>query len=159
MASTIYNFFNFLEKKAGKTLSSDENTKLKLKHAKELLTDKEVAALSVEDKMMYFPEKLTKEDLADDVNLYKSEISSLPDNLTVGGDLILTLSNITSLPKNLKVGGHLKVNWSRLEKLPYDIQVGGNLILTGTPFIERNRDIDVQELRRKLPGVKGYVLV
>jgi len=161
--ANVYNFFKFLEDKAGKTIEPDQVFKLKLKYAKELLTNKEIAAASLADRLMYFPEKIDKQELAGDVDLSKTHITSLPDNLTVGGNLRLDFVPMTSLPKNLKVGGELNVKWSNIETLPPDLQVGDNLILSGTPLVTKgrrtNRNITLQQLKQMAPGVKGYIIM
>ena len=50
---------------------------------------------------------------ANNGNLYLSgtEITELPDNLTVGGWLDLSGTKITELPNNLTVGGDILINW------------------------------------------------
>lgn len=63
MADTIYNFFNFLEKKTGKTLEPKDNLRMKLNHAKEKIGDEELAKLPLESKIIYFPERVSKKDL------------------------------------------------------------------------------------------------
>ena len=45
-----------------------------------------------------------------DLDLNNTSITSLPDNLKVGGYLDLVDTKITSLPNNLKVGGSLYLN-------------------------------------------------
>ena len=99
--SNIYNLFKFLEKKKG--------TKTPL-----------------EAKLFYAPEEITDEDLnvAGDVDLTSTPITSLPDNLKAGGDLDLSYTSITSLPDNLKVGGNLYLYNTSLAKEYDEIQIG-----------------------------------
>ena len=59
-------------------------------------------------------------------------ITSLPDNLTVGGDLDLRGTGITSLPDNLTVGGDLDLRDTEITSLPDNLIVGGYLDLRGT---------------------------
>jgi len=89
--TNIYNLFKFLEDKKGKKIP----LKFKLLHA---------------------PETIEKEDLnvEGDLNLYKTKISSLPDNLTVEGYLGLYGTQISSLPDNLKVEGNLNLGQTPL---------------------------------------------
>ena len=47
------------------------------------------------------------------LDLSGTSITSLPDNLTVGGSLYLSGSSITSLPDNLTVGGNLDLSGSQ----------------------------------------------
>ena len=73
MADSIYNFFNFLEKKAGKTLSPDKNFLMKLAHAKELVSKEDADDLSFDMQLTYFPE------MFDDANVTISGDSSVGD--------------------------------------------------------------------------------
>ena len=67
-------------------------------------------------------------------SLYLSgtQITSLPDNLTVGGSLDLSGTQITSLPDNLTVGGWLYLRGTQITCLPDNLTVGGWLYLSGT---------------------------
>ena len=67
-----------------------------------------------------------------DLNLRRSNITSLPEGLKVGGDLNLNFAKITSLPEGLKVGGSLDLSNTQVELLPKGLQVGGILILKYT---------------------------
>ena len=69
-------------------------------------------------------EPITKEDLnvGGDLNLERTEITSLPEGLNVDGNLYLYQSNITSLPKGLKVRG-LFLGDSKIKSLPEDLEV------------------------------------
>lgn len=60
------------------------------------------------------------------------EITSLPDNLEVEGNLGLKDTKIKSLPNNLKVGGDLNLENTKIKSLPDDLEVGGALRLQGT---------------------------
>ena len=51
-----------------------------------------------------------------DLNLSDTPITSLPDNLEVGGSLYLRDTKITSLPDNLKVGGYLDLMNTKISK-------------------------------------------
>jgi len=68
----------------------------------------------------------------DDLDLRNIPITSLPDNLKVGGDLYLSGTKIRSLPNNLKVGGYLDLNNTPITSLPDNLKVGGDLGLSGT---------------------------
>lgn len=98
MANSIYNFFDFLEKKTGKTLPPDKKLNMKLNHAKELLSDKEVNALPLNKKILYFPEKLTKEELVIDGNFsIPNGVTQIPGGLVVKGMLTVppSISKVT----------------------------------------------------------------
>ena len=53
-----------------------------------------------------------------DLDLSDTPITSLPDNLKVGGYLDLSGTPITSLPDNLKVGGNLDLSGTKITSLP-----------------------------------------
>jgi hypothetical protein len=78
-------------------------------------------------------------------NLYldNTKITSLPDNLKVGGSLDLNATPITSLPNNLKVVGYLNLSKTKITSLPDDLQVGGSLYLTYTPITSLPDDLQV----------------
>ena len=59
-------------------------------------------------------------------------ITSLPDNLIVGGSLYLRDTGITSLPDNLTVGGYLDLRDTGITSLPDNLTVGGYLDLRDT---------------------------
>ena len=76
-------------------------------------------------------EPLTKDDLTinGDLDLYGSEIRTLPEGLKVKGYLSLAATEITSLPKDLQVNGLLSLSHSDIESLPEGLKVGGSLEL------------------------------
>ena len=70
---------------------------------------------------------------AGDLDLRDTGITSLPDNLTVGGYLDLEgCTGITSLPDNLIVGEYLDLRGTGITSLPDNLTVGGYLDLRGT---------------------------
>lgn len=68
----------------------------------------------------------------DDMWLGGSEITQLPDNLTVNGNLDLSGTDITVLPNNLTVGGYLELWNTCIKYLPDNLTVGGSLFLNNT---------------------------
>ena len=66
------------------------------------------------------------------LDLRDTGITALPDNLTVGGSLYLGGIKITALPDNLTVGGWLDLRGTGITALPDNLTVGGNLYLRGT---------------------------
>ena len=76
-------------------------------------------------------------------NLYLSGtgITSLPDNLTVGGWLDLSGTGITTLPDNLTVGGSLGLSGTGITSLPDNLTVGGRLYLSGTGITDRRKEL------------------
>ncbi len=71
------------------------------------------------------------------LDLGGTQITSLPDNLIVGGGLNLRGTRITSLPDNLTVGGGLDLQGTKITSLPDNLTVGGGLDLQGTKITER----------------------
>ena len=68
----------------------------------------------------------------DSLDLRGTAITSLPDNLVVGGYLSLAYIAITSLPDNLVVDGYLDLSYIAITSLPDNLVVGGFLDLQGT---------------------------
>ena len=67
-------------------------------------------------------------------------ITSLPDNLTVGGSIDLEgCTGITSLPDNLTVGGYLDLRGTGITSLPDNLTVGGYLDLRGTGITDTSK--------------------
>ena len=75
------------------------------------------------------PDNLTVEGWLD---LSNTQITSLPDNLTIGGDLYLRNTPITSLPDNLSVGRNLNLSNTQITSLPDNLTIGGDLYLSNT---------------------------
>ena len=69
-----------------------------------------------------------------DLDLIDTPITSLPDNLKVGGSLLLIDTPITSLPDNLEVVGYLDLRNTPITSLPDNLKVGGSLFLNNTPI-------------------------
>jgi hypothetical protein len=68
-----------------------------------------------------------------DLDLTSSPLTSLPDNLTVGWDLILVdCPNLTSLPNNLTIGESIDLSGTPITRLPDDLKVGRSLTLDDT---------------------------
>jgi hypothetical protein len=85
--------------------------------------------------------KLSKMTL--DLNLYNTEITTLPDNLKVGGNLNLPNTKITTLPDNLKVGGNLDLPYTKITTLPDNLKVGGDLNLPYTEITTLPNNFEV----------------
>ena len=73
------------------------------------------------------------------IELSGTQITALPDNLTVGGWLYLSGTQITALPDNLTVGGGLDLRGTQITALPDNLTVGGGLDLRGTQITEKER--------------------
>jgi len=90
------------------------------------------------------------------LNLDNTKITSLPDNLQVGGNLNLNNTPITSLPNNLKVGGDLNLYNTKITSLPDNLQVGGGLDLANTPISKKYTE---EQIKQMAPGVKGDIYI
>ena len=73
------------------------------------------------------------------LDLSNTQITALPDNLTVGGWLDLRNTQITALPDNLTVGGWLDLRNTQITALPDNLTVGGWLDLRGTQITNEDR--------------------
>lgn len=56
-------------------------------------------------------------------------VNSLPENLTVFGNLILRHSHIDRLPSGLTVHGNLDLRWTDITELPADLWVAGAILM------------------------------
>ena len=83
------------------------------------------------------------------LDLSNSEISSLPDNLKVNGDLDLRNTSITSLPKDLKVTGDINLKNTPITSLPDNFKHNSHLNLDGT---------SIKSLPNNLK-IKGYLSI
>ena len=88
------------------------------------------------------------------LNLYNTNIESLPDNLQVGGHLYLGDSNIKSLPDNLYVGSDLILHNTNIKSLPNNLQVGWDLYLYSTPL---SKKYSKEEIRKMIEDKGGFV--
>ena len=80
---------------------------------------------------------LSMMDKSGNLDLRGTSITTLPDNLTVGGFLDLSGTSITTLPDNLTVGGSLDLEGTSITTLPDNLTVGGSLYLNGTGITRR----------------------
>jgi hypothetical protein len=70
-------------------------------------------------------------------------ITTLPDNLTVQGDLHLKNSDIKELPSGLHVWGELFIIGGEISVLPSDLKVGKQLFIRSEHITAVDDDIDV----------------
>jgi hypothetical protein len=87
-----------------------------------------------------------------------TQITSLPDGLTVEESLDLSNTPIKKLPKGLKVGGDLFIDYTQISSLPEDLQVEGDLTARGTPFSRRlSSKVTEQEIDKMFPNINGFI--
>jgi hypothetical protein len=77
------------------------------------------------------------------LDFHETDITSLPDNLKVGGDLILDDTPITSLPKGLEVEGDLSISNTKITTLPDNLKIGHRLSLDDTPITSLPKGLEV----------------
>ena len=75
--------------------------------------------------------------IGNDLEAYCSYIESLPKNIRIGGNIYLSnCKNLKSLPEGLVVNGDLDLSESGLTELPDKLIVGGNIDIRSTPIQE-----------------------
>ena len=89
-----------------------------------------------------------------DIDLTKTVITELPDNLTVMGHLILNKAAIKKLPNTLTTFGCLFLYVTDITKLPDNLKVGENLVLIKTKITELPDNLIVGG---NLRIVNGYI--
>jgi len=65
--------------------------------------------------------------LKNDLILFDTNVTSLPNNLRIYGNLYLVNTLITSLPDNLEVEGWLDITNTKITSLPDDLEVVGKI--------------------------------
>jgi len=86
------------------------------------------------------------------LNLYNTQIKSLPAGLKISGTLWLRDTPIESLPTGLKVGGNLWLSNTPIKSLPAGLNIGGSLSLTNTQIKSLPADLQVGG---RIYGFKG----
>jgi hypothetical protein len=108
--------------------------------------------------MLLNNEPFTEDELVikGNLNLYDSEITSLPEGLKVGGFLDLYSTEIKSLPEGLEVNGNFFLdNCTSLTSLPKGLKVYGDLYIADTE-LEAYTDKQLREMIK--PGfIKGKI--
>ena len=79
-----------------------------------------------------------------DLDLSKTNIERLPNNLTVKGSLDISDTPIKELPKNLTVENGLWLENTKIERLPEDLTVESTLSLYNTPVKELPENLTVK---------------
>jgi hypothetical protein len=85
-------------------------------------------------------------EITDDLNLYESEIESLGNLTSVGGNLDLYKSNIKSLGNLTSVGGYLNLEDSNIKSLGNLTSVGGYLDLRDTPLSKKYTEKEIRSM-------------
>ena len=138
---TIEKILNFLNTKENKELPQkwfDSTEKLKL--IKELETHP--------DGVQYKHHS--------NLNLIRSNITKLPNDLYVGGDLWLNnCKQLTELPDNLYVVNNLTLSYTNISEIPNNLYVGTHLFIYDTPLAE---NYSVDEIRKMITSKGGKII-
>jgi hypothetical protein len=87
------------------------------------------------------------------LDLSRSNINTIPDNLEVDGYLSLSNTKIQTLPKGLIVRGDLDLlNCKNIKSFPSDLTINGNLVLNSKNF-------NKEELKKQLPNVNNIIIM
>jgi hypothetical protein len=87
------------------------------------------------------------------LDLSRSTITSLPNNLEVNGYLQMNNTKIETLPKGLVVRGDLYLlNCKNLKSFPNDLVVNGNMVLNSKKF-------NKEDLKEQLPNVNRIIIM
>jgi hypothetical protein len=78
--------------------------------------------------------QLHMEETGGSLDLSGTQITALPEGLSVGGSLDLCRTPVTALPEGLSVGGSLDLCRTQITALPEGLSVGRSLDLRGTPI-------------------------
>jgi hypothetical protein len=89
-----------------------------------------------------------------DLDLENTPITSLPDNLKVGGYLDLGKTPINSLTDKLKVGGNLYLGKTPINSLPNNLKVGRYLNLRNTPI---SKKYTKEQIKQMVSNVEGDI--
>jgi uncharacterized protein (TIGR02996 family) len=90
------------------------------------------------------PDRITFDrGLIQHLDLSGTDVTELPADLKVGGNLYLTRTGVTELPDGLEVGGDLNLSRTDITELPANLKVGRDLDLYGTPIKELPADLKV----------------
>jgi hypothetical protein len=89
-----------------------------------------------------------------DLDLRKTSLDSLPQNLKIGDSLYLNSTPIKNLPQGLEVGGDLNINNTLINSLPKDMTVKGDLWAYYTPL---SANYTEEQVRGMCPEIEGDV--
>jgi hypothetical protein len=135
MKQHIKQFFKFLEEK------EDKRAPLRVK----LLNPKD---------FNLSPEELN---VKGNLDLRRTQITSLPDNLTVERNLWLDNTPIKSLPDNLTVEGNLDLTETQIQSLPRNLKVKAWIFLSYTPLAEKYTKEQIRSMIEEKGGTVDKV--
>ena len=164
--NTIKNIFNFLKEKEGKEVPN-KWVKLikKLKLIKELEAHPDGTQFIYYNDLSLSNSNITQlpKDLyvTGDLHLRNcQDLTKLADKLHVGGHLDLTnCKQLTELPNNLYVEYSLDLNETNIEKLPNNLYVGRNLWLHNASLADKYTDEEIYEIVASTGGkINGRII-
>ena len=143
---TIGNILTFLKEKEGKELPNHWNI------IERLETHPDDVQFRYEGDLNLNNSNITKlpNDLYVEGNLYlyrNKQLTKLPNDLYVEFNLNLRdCGQLTELPDDLFVGGSLILIDSNITELPYNLYVGSHLYIGGTPLANNYTDDEIIEM-------------
>ena len=156
---TIEKILNFLNEKEGKEFPQTWNL------IENLETHPDGVQYRYEGYLNLIESNITKlpNDLYVDGNLSLidcKQLTELPGKLHVYGILSLRHSNqLTKLPDNLYVKESLDLCGTNIEKLPNNLYVGVNLYINNTPLAKKYTDDEIREMITSKGGtIKGRII-
>ena len=86
------------------------------------------------------------------------QLKELPSKLSVYGGFTLIETNITRLPYKLYVARNLVLNGSKITELPDKLYVGNNLAIGNTPLAKKYTDRQIYEIVASTGGkIRGEI--
>ena len=80
-----------------------------------------------------------------DLNIEHSNIKALPKGLVVDGSVNGAESAVIGIGPNVRIRGDLNLNGTRLHKLPADLRVGGNISLVGSRVVAIPHNLTIKQ--------------
>ena len=163
---TIEKILNFLETKEGKELPGSWFASIrKLNLIKELENHPDNIRYIHEGDLHLSNTNITKlpNDLyvKGDLYLFNSkQLTELPNDLYVRRGLFLFRSNVTKLPNNLYVADDLSLyECKQIKDLPNNLHVGGDVLITGTQLADKYTDEEIYDIVASTGGlIAGKIL-
>jgi hypothetical protein len=79
----------------------------------------------------------------DTLNIMYRNISKLPDNLTINGNLICRNNNISEYPKGLNVYGYINLAFNDIRELPDNLTTTDDLIISYNNLTSLPKNINI----------------
>jgi hypothetical protein len=137
---TIEKIFNFLKEKEGKEIPKKWFDSIKL--------------LKLVQELENHPDGVQYKHHSN-LNLIRSNITKLPNDLYVGGDFYLSkCKQLIKLPDDLYVVNNLTLSYTNISEIPNNLYVGTHLFIYDTPLAE---NYTVDEIRKMITSKGGRI--